>query len=146
MSRGRAPVGAFFPGSSRKPIEHGTIGGYRAHYRHGDLPVCEACRQADREARGLQPFRSGRCGTRYGYMRHGRLGEPACDACKRAQADYQEEWARAARGDQWPYELLIPAVRDLSAQGLTVAEIADSLGVSRLRVGRARARAARGAS
>lgn len=82
---GRAPVGAFFPGSSRKPIAHGTIGGYRAHYRHG-VPMCDSCRDADRQARGRTAFRAARCGTRSGYNAHRHRGEQPCQPCKDAQA------------------------------------------------------------
>lgn len=146
MSRGRAPTGAYFPGSSRKPIVHGTIGGYRAHFRHG-VPMCEPCRAADREYHGYKaPQRTARCGTDSGYNRHLYQGETACQPCRDAKARAHDEWARKRRGDRWPYELLIPAVADLTAQGLPVAEIAEQLGVSRLRAGRARARAEQAAA
>jgi hypothetical protein len=32
-------------GSTRKPINHGTNGGYVAHYRRGE-PMCDPCRAA----------------------------------------------------------------------------------------------------
>jgi len=33
-----------------------------------------------------------RCGTYAGWNDHMRSGEPVCDACKRAHADYMREW------------------------------------------------------
>lgn len=36
------------PQNTRQPINHGTIGGYKAHKRHGE-PMCEPCREANRE-------------------------------------------------------------------------------------------------
>lgn len=37
------------------------------------------------------------CGTYSGYQRHRRLGEPACDECKAAQARYRRR-LRASGG------------------------------------------------
>lgn len=147
MTRGAAPVGAYFPGSQRRPIAHGTTGGYRAHFRYGE-PMCEPCRQAERDRLGRSPRKPPPpCGTRNGYERHVRsLREKACEPCRRAKAAAQDAYKRALRGDHWPYEALVPAVAVLTADGLTPNQIAEQLGVSRLRVGRARARAERGAS
>ncbi len=36
--------------SQRKPIKHGTDGGYHAHRRHGVLPVCPECSRAHADA------------------------------------------------------------------------------------------------
>jgi hypothetical protein len=136
----------FFPGSRRRPIEHGTIGGYRTHFRHG-VPMCELCRHAHRVSKGFKaPQRTAVCGTEGGYNRHLNRKEIPCQPCCDARARGADERARRRRGDRWPYELLIPAVADLTAQGVPVADIADQLGVSRLRVGRARARAERSAA
>lgn len=135
----RAPRGLHYPGSSRKPIAHGTIGGYRAHYRHGE-PMCEPCREANRQYHGQQPKTSARCGTRSGYNRHIKAGEPTCAACRDAHALAMRERGGYAN---WPYEQLVPAVTEGHRAGLSPAEIADQLGVSRLRVGRALARARR---
>lgn len=33
-------------GPRRKPIDHGTLRGYFAHYRHRELPVCDRCKDA----------------------------------------------------------------------------------------------------
>jgi hypothetical protein len=35
-------------GAKKKPIKHGTPGGYQVHWNRGQEP-CEACRQARRE-------------------------------------------------------------------------------------------------
>lgn len=143
--RGRVPTGTYFPGSGRRPIAHGTIGGNRAHYRHGE-PMCEPCRQAAREARGHQPLRPARCGTRSGYNRHLAHHERPCQPCKTAQSEAQLEYMARRRGDFWPYELLVPKVAEMIEAGLTVAEISEALHVSQLRVTRARARAKRAAA
>lgn len=37
------------------------------------------------------------CGTRGGYNRHRRLGEPPCPACKKANSRYQTAYARGMR-------------------------------------------------
>lgn len=37
------------PGPKLKPIVHGDMNGYRAHYRREELPVCDDCKQAYRE-------------------------------------------------------------------------------------------------
>lgn len=37
---------------------------------------------------------SSQCGTYAGYQRHRKAGEAACDACKKAQADYVAAWRR----------------------------------------------------
>lgn len=143
--RGRVPTGTYFPGSGRRPIAHGTIGGNRAHYRY-DEPMCEPCRQAAREARGHQPLRPAQCGTRGGYNRHIAHRERPCQSCKTAQAEAQLEYMARRRGDFWPYEQLIPQVAEMEARGLTVPEISEALRVSQLRVYRARARARRAAA
>lgn len=94
MTRGPAPTGQFFPGSRRKPIEHGTIGGYRAHYRHRE-PMCEPCRAAERRRRGYKgPQKTAVCGTRSGYDRHIRRGEQPCAECRAATAGYVRQWRR----------------------------------------------------
>lgn len=71
------------PGRPRQPINHGTLGGARTHYRRGE-PLCEPCRDAQRTAAGHKPFKAAECGTRSGYGRHLRLGEPTCQACRDA--------------------------------------------------------------
>jgi hypothetical protein len=38
------------------------------------------------------PWQSENCGTYAGWNEHQRNHEPACDRCKRAQADYMREW------------------------------------------------------
>lgn len=145
MTQGSAPLGRYFPGSRRRPIQHGTIGGYRAHYRYGE-PMCEPCRHANRLTKGWRgPQRQGQCGTAGGYNRHHRRGEQACSACKAAVAEARDRREMRKRGDVWPYEHLVPAVADLTSRGYSVAEVATALGVSRLRVARARARAGRAA-
>jgi hypothetical protein len=62
MTRGWARTGAFFPGSGRRPIQHGTMGGYRAHYRHGDLPPCEPCKRAESERQGYKTCKAADAG------------------------------------------------------------------------------------
>lgn len=146
-ARGSAPFGRYFPGSRRRPIQHGTIGGYRAHYRHGDLPACEPCREAERHRQGYKaPQRRAQCGTEGGYVSHQRRGETPCEPCRAARAQAADRRNRARRGDQWPYEQLTPVVAELTAQGLALDEIADQLNVSKLRVSRTAARARRGAT
>lgn len=96
MPRGSAAVGEFFPGSRRRPIVHGTIGGYRAHFRHG-VPMCEPCRQTERDRRGVEPFRWAVCGTRGGYNAHRRRGETTCGPCRAAHTAYQRAYRTARR-------------------------------------------------
>lgn len=127
----------------RQPIKHGTPGGVRAHYRHG-VPVCDVCRDTER---GDRPRRTPpQCGTASGYKDHRDHDTPACRPCLDAHAADVEQRAMARRGDCWPYELLVPKVAELTEQGWSVEEIGAWLNVSKLRVGRAKARAARAAS
>lgn len=85
MTQGRAKASEFVPGTARRPIQHGTIGGYRTHYRHG-VPMCEPCRAAERTRLGYKaPQRIAECGTRSGYNRHCRRGEAPCPPCRDAQ-------------------------------------------------------------
>lgn len=82
--------------SRRRPINHGTLGGYRTHYRH-DVPMCEPCRAAHRRSRGHKaPQKQAVCGTRSGYGRHLRLGESTCAACRAAVV--QDRTARRRAG------------------------------------------------
>lgn len=72
--------------SRRRPINHGTLGGYRAHYRHG-VPLCEPCRDAHRRSRGRKgPQKQAVCGTTGGYCRHLQRGEKTCAECRAAHA------------------------------------------------------------
>lgn len=75
-------------GSRRRPINHGTGGGYRAHFRHG-VPMCEPCRDVERRRHGYKaPQKQAVCGTRAGYIRR---GETACAACRAANLlDHQD--------------------------------------------------------
>lgn len=41
------------------------------------------------------------CGTRSGYQRHRRSGEPACDECKRASALYKRNRREETTPPQW---------------------------------------------
>lgn len=127
----------------RKPIRHGTTGGYQAHFRHG-VPMCEPCRAAERKRLGYKaPQRRAACGTASGYNAHQRRGETPCTACSRAHADDHRQYEMERRGDRWPYDLLVPEVARLVGEGLDVEAIAGGLSVSKLRVGRARVRARR---
>ncbi|TFV91381.1 hypothetical protein [Blastococcus sp. CT_GayMR16] len=82
--------------SRRKPIRHGTTGGYRAHFRHGE-PMCEPCRAADRTRKGyLGPQPVASCGTVGGYRRHLRHGEDACPPCLTANAAWGRIYKRRA--------------------------------------------------
>lgn len=93
-ARGRARTGEFVPGTGRRPINHGTAGGYRAHFRHGE-PMCESCRAAERTRLGYKgPKRAARCGTRSGYSRHVKAGEPTCGPCRDAHNDSMREYVR----------------------------------------------------
>ena len=80
------------PGPKPRPINHGTLGGYRTHYRRGE-PLCDACRDAARAARGSKPFHAAECGSRGGYNAHIRRGEETCRACR----DAHHAAAKAAR-------------------------------------------------
>lgn len=125
------------PGRPRQPIKHGTPGGVRAHYRH-KVAMCDECKTIER---GNRPRRTPpQCGTASGYKDHRDRDEPACQRCLDAHAADVEARAMARRGDQWPYDLLIPKVTELTENGWTVEEIAAWLNVSKLRVGRAKAR------
>lgn len=86
------------PGPKPRPINHGTLGGYRTHYRRGE-PICDACRDAQRAARGHKAFRAAECGTRSGYGRHLRLGEEPCSACREAHRQAANE-ARRRRSQE----------------------------------------------
>lgn len=76
----------------------GTTGGYARHKRMKE-PICDPCREAKngywRERDAAQRVEQGRspatgrkrkaaCGTRSGYMRHLRLNEATCPACRAA--------------------------------------------------------------
>ena len=47
--------------------------------------------------RGGPPRELAPCGTRSAYVRHLRNGEDACDACKKANTDYQRDNKRKLR-------------------------------------------------
>lgn len=87
------------PGRPRQPINHGTLGGYRAHFRH-KVPICEPCRNAERVARGRQPRTLAPCGTRTAYHRHLRRRETPCEPCRAANraAAVEGQQRRAAIG------------------------------------------------
>lgn len=70
----------------QKPINHGTIGGYRTHFRHG-VPMCEPCREVNRQARGHKRPVLLPCGTRAAYSRHLDHGETPCEPCRAANTD-----------------------------------------------------------
>ena len=82
----------------RLPINHGTVGGARAHFRHGE-PMCEPCRDAERKRRGNKPFQPVRCGTRSGYMAHLAKGEASCADCRAAQNAYRRDLSRRGLPD-----------------------------------------------
>lgn len=89
-------------GRRKMPIEHGTSGGYRTHFRH-KVPMCEPCRDAERRRLGRRPMRYAPCGTRSAYHRHLRHGE-SCEACRQAntvgcQAARQVRLARGLPAD-----------------------------------------------
>jgi hypothetical protein len=44
--------------------------------------------------RDVQSRVRAQCGTMSGYMRHGRLGEPKCEACMRAKREYERQRRR----------------------------------------------------
>jgi hypothetical protein len=92
--RGPAHRGEYVPGTHRRPIAHGTTGGYRAHFRHGE-PMCEPCRAAERARLGHQnPQKAAACGTDSGYGRHLKRKEPACEPCKDAHNARQQQYMR----------------------------------------------------
>lgn len=77
----------------RRPINHGTLGGYRTHYRH-KVPMCEPCRNAERVFKGRRKLVLAPCGTRGAYARHLRAGEATCAACRAANTAAGREWRR----------------------------------------------------
>lgn len=78
----------------RKPINHGTTGGYRAHFRYSE-PMCDACRDAAREARGTGPRRPPLpCGTGAAYVRHLDHGEEPCEPCRAANRERTARYHR----------------------------------------------------
>ena len=92
------------PGPKPRPINHGTLGGYRTHYRRGE-PVCDACRDAARAVRGNKPFRAADHGSRGGYKRHLRLGEEPCAACREANRRGAETGRRRrAQEEKLPWD------------------------------------------
>jgi len=62
-----------------------------------DRPVTASSADRSRAWRARQGARTGiigrprteECGTHAAYVRHRRVGEVACDACRLAEADYQ---------------------------------------------------------
>ena len=66
------------------PINHGTVSGYRTHYRRSE-PPCDDCRRAQAEYAAAKHSGPKPCGTEAAYARHRRNGEPPCEACRRAQ-------------------------------------------------------------
>lgn len=89
-----------------KLIKHGTIGGYRAHFRLGIEP-CAMCREANNAyARGYQrrrkeaekalvrkkmPPYAGPCGTYLAYKAHLRRREEPCLECREANRLHNEQ-------------------------------------------------------
>lgn len=70
----------------RQPIRHGTTGGFRAHFRHGE-PMCDPCRDADRERRGVKKRVLLPCGTQGAYARHLNRNEEPCEPCRAANLE-----------------------------------------------------------
>lgn len=83
----------------------GTSAAYIRHRRRGEKP-CKACAKANakqsQEARAklkkhlaenpLNPSQLyPQCGTRNGAVKHRKLGEEKCDACKKAEREYNRE-------------------------------------------------------
>lgn len=85
-------------GSTRRPARCGTKPGARRHRRLGE-PVCEECKQAERDAvaeyrerkRGRPVIKRepAKCGTPSGWVKHRRRGETPCEACVTAA---REDW------------------------------------------------------
>ncbi|MEV6081742.1 WhiB family transcriptional regulator [Streptomyces sp. NPDC052069] len=72
--------------------QYGVWGGLSARQRRKATPA-SAARDKAAKSTPQQPARRTRdrspvvCGTRRGYQKHRRTGEPACDACRQANAD-----------------------------------------------------------
>lgn len=91
----------------RKPIAHGTNAGYTQHIERR-VEFCDECRSARRNylrdlkaRRALRPRRAPageacgeKRGTRAGYQRHYNAGQPSCDPCREAHADYGRVYKR----------------------------------------------------
>lgn len=91
----------------RKPIAHGTSRGYQQHLERR-VDLCDSCRIARREylrfrkaQKALKPRQvpvgqacGEKRGMRAGYQRHYNAGQPACDPCRKAHADYGAVYKR----------------------------------------------------
>lgn len=61
---------------------------------------CLSCERADRKTRikverkRPTPRPVAICGTRSGYKRHLKLGEPTCDMCRKAQTEATRKWQK----------------------------------------------------
>lgn len=77
------------------PEKCGTTAGFKQHYRY-DVPVCEACKEANRAyRRGLRKPRELKpCGTHAAYRRHIVEGTEPCTACNEANNAYNREYAQ----------------------------------------------------
>jgi hypothetical protein len=75
------------PKRKLKPIEHGTLRGFWAHWRRKEKP-CDPCRLAKNASQN----KTGRtqhpavCGTASGYRKHRRNGEEPCLPCRLGNA------------------------------------------------------------
>ena len=61
--------------------------------------TCLSCEDGRKEPRVRKPKTSGirkvaQCGTRAGYNKHLRLGEPTCNECRAAQSQAVLRWCR----------------------------------------------------
>jgi len=94
-------IGLKRPRGGRPRAECGTVSAYSRHCRKGE-PIDEACRRANREAKRGQ-YAAAIPGNRKpiahgefrGARQHRYRGEELCEACHKAEADYQRE--RAAK-------------------------------------------------
>lgn len=73
-----------------------------------------------------------RCGTYAGYERHRRAGDPACDPCRAAKADYTREWRAGHVAPRVLFDLTpeqLDAIRDMTHDRMTARDIAARLGI-----------------
>jgi len=85
---------------AERPIKHGTVAGYRAHYERGGKPCLECldAYNAYRRARYVRTrTNAARCGTYAGARWHQSHGERLCDPCREARAAYWRSWRKARR-------------------------------------------------
>jgi hypothetical protein len=103
---GVQPSTSAAPGSE---IDHGADEAAYQRCRKRPEGACDPCKEQKRiastaanRAAGMQPQTVAQCGTDGGYRKHLDVPEEACDRCKRAHADLNQQYQHAKVGTPAP--------------------------------------------